>query len=226
VAHRSICLLVACISLATVGCHGSATHSSNTSVSATSTAPTEAATPQDPTTQASISLIEQLKPALLQASDVPAGLNPLNNHTAGLARLAIPGLTSGAGETFTSYGTSDGAEFLSELVIIPNDRTVLANLLGAFGNDEYKKAATGYAKDAQGSFVTFANAPSGSMALEYSGTSATRSQLLKGQAVSFVRGPAYVVLLHGWYGGPPHSIELGALANSIDQRLAGLNVAN
>lgn len=188
----------------------------------TAPSPAGTATP-DPRTQASLDLAAKVAPALLQATDVPADFQQRQNRTKQVSRTDVPGLATAGATVVTTYATADDKEFVTQIVVIPDDGGTAA-LLDRFASPSYVTGLTGNAKDATSSPMPLAVGPAGAKAINYAGTVPTPdgNQLVQGQAVGFVHDKLYIVVLHASYGGAPHAIDVGAIAKALDDRLASV----
>ena len=194
----------------------------------TSTLPASAIpTAQATSTPRDLGFVEQLAPALLQPADVSPDWHVAQNQNKALDKRDVPGLHSGAEGAFTILASPDKNEFINELVVVPDDRDA-GGLLAAFTSDNYLGALAPGANDAKASFTTLPGTPPGTKVLTFSGTvnADSNPQSINGDAVAFVHGAVFVIVIHGTYQPPKYPIDPAALAKGVNTRLAGIPGAN
>ena len=67
-----------------------------------------------------------------------------------------------------------------------------------------------------------------SKALSFSGTAnaGANPQPINGEAVAFVHGPVFVIIIHGTYQPPKYSLDAAMLASTVNARLGAIPSAN
>lgn len=180
------------------------------------------ATPTQVVSDETLSLLRDLTPDLLQASDLPDRFEERRNDIVAVSRAEVPGLSAGAAAQFQAFATADASESVQASVVLPENASDVSALLEAFGSRSYISALTGDAPDAQTSEVTVPGAPEGTRAIDYSATvpGPDGAMHLEGRALAFTHGRLYIVLIHAAHGGTRGDIGLGQIASTIDQRLA------
>jgi len=159
-------------------------------------------------------------PALYAEGDLPADLQALPGRTTMLHQTDVPGLTGPASSYSVMVASQDQNEFVTVAAVLPTDGDA-APLLDAVTADTYGKNLTGGAPDATAKVISIPGAPAGARALSYSATlpGSGATHHVEGEALAFVHGKIFVLLVHGRYAASPRTIDLGALAARIDARL-------
>lgn len=197
---------------------GSSGSSKTATPATTATAPPRP-TPRPTQGDPAASRAARLAPALLSASDLPPDLVQRQNQPKFLTPADTPGLTSNASQMAALFTSPDGQEFFSQAAVVPDDPSALQSMLDAFTPDGYLAGLTAGAQDAQAAPKDFAGAPPGARSFTYSATIGATNQHIDGEALAFVRGPVFVVLIHGFYQSP-RAIDIGKIAGAIDGRIA------
>ena len=171
-------------------------------------------------TAAAGSRAARLGASLFMAGDLPADMRPLTGVAKILKSTDVPGLTGAASAYTVSIVSADQNEFVSEAIVVPDSGDAAA-LLSAFTADRYKNDLTAGASDATAAPAELPGSPAGAKALSYAGTltSGSQSHHIDGDAIAFVRGQAFVFLVHGRYAPSSRVIDLGGVAARIDARL-------
>ena len=227
--RRSIWLAVACVALGALlsACGGSS--SSKKSPTARSSSAADAGTPSpDVRSGAAADVAAAIAPAMLQASDLPAGFDPQQSETKALTKSEVPGLSGGATGVFTTFTSAAGREYVTQIAVVPDNPADVAALADAVGSKQYIAGLTGGASDATATAIDAPGAPSGARAFSYSGTAATPTgpQVLNGEIVGFEHGKVFVVVLQAAYGDATHDVDVGAISGAIDARLAAIREAS
>ena len=123
--------------------------------------------------------------------------------------------------------SADKNEFINQLVVVPDDGGA-AGLLDAFTSDNYLGGLAPGANDAKASLTALPGAPAGAKVLTFSGTENAdiNPQPINGEAVAFVHGPVFVIVIHGTYQPPKYPVDAAALATTVSARLDAIPEAN
>ena len=202
-------------------CSSKSSQDQKTSTPAAATA-TPVANTDDAATRAAGSAAAKLASVLLVDGDVPADIIVRQKQPKILHAQDTPGLETGGSGEFITLVTDDKNEFVTEIGVIP-DSGGAEPLLEAFTPANYLSGLTFGAVDAASTDFNAAGAPPGARAFAYSGTVVSttgQSQKVEGQVVAFVQGAVFVLINHGTYAPSTRTIDVGALATRISQRLA------
>jgi len=196
--------------------------SSSTTKPASTGSPSVAASP---TTAPGVATAEArataIGPALYAEGDLPTDLQALPGRTTMLHQTDVPGLTGPASSYSIMVAASeDPDEFVTVAAVLPADGNA-GPLLDAMTADVYGDKLTGGASDGTATAITIPGAPAGARALSYSATlqGSDAPHQIEGEALGFVHGDVFVLLMHGRYAASTRAIDLGALATRIDGRL-------
>ncbi len=198
--------------------------SSKTSPEATTvTPPPTALTASAPAATATLTdygLAGQVNAALLQAADISSDWHVAQNQNKVLDQRDVPGLTSGGKGAFVIVASPDKNEFVNQLAVVPDDGNV-SGLLEAFDSENYLSGLTSGAADAQATVQALPDARAGAKALTFSGTqnAGTNPQFVNGEAVAFVHGKVFVIVIHGSFQSPKYPLSAAQLASRINARL-------
>ena len=166
----------------------------------------------------------KLGPTVLSTADFPPDLSVQRQGPQIVAAGDVPGLASEASAFFAAVGTATGDEYVDLIAVAVDNATDASTVLDALTPGNYLSGFTGVAPDAASSPLDVSGAPVGSRGFSYSGTPAvqgqTTGQNIVGQALGFVRGSTYVLLVHGMFGPSARGIDLTKIAAAIDARLA------
>lgn len=180
--------------------------------------PDETPEPTEPATVDGVDLS-----SLAAQADFPADMTIRQNQAKPLQPLDVPGLTVAASGQFVTVVSEDKNEYVTESVVVPTNGDA-EHLLDAFTLKNYLGGLTGRAADATGAALTMAKAPSGAKAFSFTGTVSGVPQQVAGEAVAFVNGRAFVVVVHGRYGASARTIDVASLATTIASRLDSTNL--
>lgn len=217
---------------------GGSTGGKTTTPIATATPPLAVATPTEdaavatPTEDAALatrvagSPAAKLGPTLLSTADYPPDLSVQRQGSQIVAAGDVPGLTSEASGFSASVATASGDEFVDLIVLAVGDETGASTVLDALTPGNYLSGLTGGAPDAATSPLDVSSAPLGSKGFSYSGTvpasvpGQATGDRIDGQALGFVRGSTYVLLVHAMFAPSARGIDVTKIAAAIDARLA------
>jgi hypothetical protein len=171
----------------------------------------------------------KLGPTLLNAADYPPDMPVQQQRAKFVTPRDLPGVASETSGFYATVATASGDEFVT-LIVIPFDNDAGASTaLGALTTDNYlPQLATG-APDAATSPLDVSGAPLGSKGFGYSGTFSAPGQAgqsIAGQALGFVRGSTYVLLVHGMYAPSARGVDIVKIAVAVDARLAAQGATN
>ena len=226
-----LCAFAASLAAAVVltGCRGSKGANTATPAMEVTETPADVATAVDAgalATRAAGSPAAKLGAALLMATDYPPDLGVKQQQTKIVAARDVPGLTSEASSFFATVATSSGDEFVNLIAIATDSEKSASGVFEAFTPGTYLPGLTTGARDAAATPLAVAGAPAGASAFSYSGTvpgsvpgQETRSHIA-GQALGFVHGRTFVLLIHGMYAPSTREVDLAKIARAIDERLA------
>jgi hypothetical protein len=167
----------------------------------------------------------KLGPTVLSIADFPPDLSVERQGAQIVAAGDVPGLASEASGFFAAVVTASGDEFVNLIAIAADSDTGASTTLDALTPGNYLAGLTPGAADAATSSLDVSSAPLGSKGFSYSGTLPTSvpgqpGPSIQGQALGFVRGSTYVLLIHGMFGPSARGIDVTKIAAAIDARLA------
>jgi hypothetical protein len=216
-----VVLLVAC---------GGSTGGKTTTPIATATPTLAVATPTEDAaalaTRVADSPAAKLGPMVLSTADFPPDLSVQRQGPQIVPAGNVPGLASEASGFFATVATASSDEFVHLIAIAVDSDTGASTALDALTPGNYLPGLTGRAPDAATSPLDVSSAPLGSKGFSYSGTvpaavlGQATSKIIKGQALGFVRGSTYILLIHGIFAPSPRGIDVTKIAAAIDARLA------
>jgi hypothetical protein len=219
-ASTMVILLAAC---------GGSTGKTNTAI-ATGTLTPPVATPTEDAalaTRVAGSPAAKLGPTLLSPADFPPDLIVQGQQAQIVAAGYVPGLASEASAFFATVATDSGDEFVNLIAIAVDSNAGASAALDAFTSDNYLPGLTGGAADAATGLLDVSSAPPGSKGFGFSGTLPASvpggtGQGIMGQALGFVRGSTFVLLVHGLFVPSARGIDVSTIAAAIDARLAAV----
>jgi hypothetical protein len=216
------------VAILLAACGGSTVGKTTTPI-ATATPKPAVATPTEDAalaTRVAGSAAAKLGPLLLSTADYPPDLSVRRKQTNIVAAGDLPGLTSEASVFSATVATASADEFVNLTVLAVDSDTGASTALDALTPGNYLPGLTNGAPDATTNPLDVSSAPLGSKGFSYSGTvpgavpGKPTGASIEGQALGFVRGSTYVLLVHGMYGPSARGIDVAKIAAAIDARLA------
>jgi hypothetical protein len=168
----------------------------------------------------------KLGPTLLNRADFPPDLTVQQQGAQIVAAGDLPGLASEASGFFATVATAAGDEFVRLTVVAADSDTDASAALEALTPANYLSKFTAGAPDAAASPLHVSTALLGSKGFNYTGTvpaavtgQATGRRIV-GEALGFVRGSTYVLLIHGVFAPSARGIDVSKIAAAIEARLS------
>ena len=224
--------IVATMLAACGGSTGGTTPTSIANVAPTATIATPTEDAGVLATRVADSTAAKLGPMLLSTADYPQDLRLQQQGAKILPARDVPGLTSEASGFFATVASAAGDEFVNLIVLAAEDKRGASAVLDALTPENYLAGLTQGARDAATSPFDLSSAPPGSKGFRYSGTvpasvpGQTIGRSISGQALGFVRGNAYVLLVHGVYVPSTRGIDVATIGSAIEARLAASGAVN
>jgi hypothetical protein len=168
----------------------------------------------------------KLGPTLLNTADFPPDLTVRQQGAQIVAAGDLPGLASEASRFFATVSTAAGDEFVNLTVVAADSDTDASTALDALTPANYLLKLTAGATDATASPLHVSSAPLGSKGFNYAGTvpasvtGQATGQHIAGEALGFVRGSTYVLLVHGVFAPSTRGIDVVEIAGAINARLS------
>jgi hypothetical protein len=140
----------------------------------------------------------------------------------------VPGLSSDVSGFFATSATSKGDEFVNLLAIAAVSEAEAAAALDAFAPEAYLSGLTGGAPDATSGPANSTGAPASAKAFSYKGTvtanegGALVTHPVDGEALAFVRGRTFIVVVGAAYDSISRRADVRAIAAAIYRRLAAI----
>jgi hypothetical protein len=167
----------------------------------------------------------KLGPTVLNTADFPPDLSVQRQAAQIIAAGDVPGLTSEASGFFADLATASGDEFVDVIAVAVGSDAGASTTLDALTPNNYLSGLTAGAPDAATSPLDVSSAPPGSKGFNYSGTAPAAAPgeptggSIAGQALGFVRGSTYVLVVHGMFAPSTRGIEVAKIAAAINTRL-------
>jgi hypothetical protein len=166
----------------------------------------------------------KLGPTVLSTADFPPDLAVQRQGSRIVSAGEVPGLTSEASGFFATIATASGDEFVNLVAVAFDSDAGASAALDALTPGNFLPQLAAAAPDSTASPLDVSSAPLGSKGFSYAGTVAASApgqagRSLVGQALGFVRGSTYVLLIHGTFAPSTRGLDVAKVATAINARL-------